>query len=122
MAEHSAPHGAHGGSDPHLVTGPGEHPHPGAREYVIVAVVLAVITSIEVAIYYIEAVAPFLAPILIVLSALKFALVAMFFMHLKFDNRLFSSLFVGGLILAGGLLISLLVLMHTPVNPVAGAH
>ena len=74
------------------------------------------------AIYYIEQIAPLLAPILIVLSALKFALVAMFFMHLKFDNRLFTSLFVGGLILAGGLLISLLVLMHTPVNPVAGAH
>jgi cytochrome c oxidase subunit 4 len=92
--------------------GPGEHAHPGAREYVIVAVVLAIITSIEVAIYYIDFIRPMLAPILLVLSAFKFAAVAMFFMHLKFDNRLFSSLFVGGLILAGVLLISLLALFN----------
>jgi cytochrome c oxidase subunit 4 len=91
---------------------PGEHAHPGAKEYVIVAVVLAIITSIEVAIYYIDVIKPMLAPILLVLSAFKFAAVAMFFMHLKFDNRLFSSLFVGGLILAGALLLSLLALFN----------
>ena len=94
----------------HAPAGAGEHGHPGAREYVIVAVILAVITSIEVVIFYLEVVRPFLAPILLVLSAAKFALVAMFFMHLKFDDRLFSSLFVGGLILAGALLIALVAL------------
>jgi cytochrome c oxidase subunit 4 len=35
-----------------------------------------------------------------VLSATKFALVAMFYMHLRYDARLFSGLFVGGLALA----------------------
>jgi cytochrome c oxidase subunit IV len=89
-----------------------EHGHPGAREYVTVAVVLAIITSIEVAVYYIEAVRPVLAPMLLVLSAIKFAAVVLFFMHLKFDNRLFSSLFVGGLILAGALMIALLALFN----------
>ena len=55
---------------------------------------------------------PLLPPILLTLSAIKFAMVAMFFMHLKFDNRLFSSFFVGGLLLAGGLLIALLALFQ----------
>ncbi len=91
---------------------PGGHAHPGAKEYVIVAVVLAFLTSIEVAIYYIDFVRPWLAHLLIVLSTAKFFLVAAFFMHLKFDNRLFSSLFVGGIILAVALGISLLALFH----------
>ena len=91
---------------------PGGHAHPGAKEYVIVAVVLAFLTSVEVAIYYIEAVRPWLAHLLIILSAAKFFLVAAFFMHLKFDSKLFTSLFVGGIVLAISLGISLLALFH----------
>ena len=91
---------------------PGGHAHPGAKEYVAVAVVLAFLTSIEVAIYYIDYVRPWLAHLLLILSAAKFFLVGAFFMHLKFDNRLFSSLFVGGLILAISLGVSLLALFH----------
>jgi cytochrome c oxidase subunit 4 len=91
---------------------PGEHAHPGAKEYVIVAVVLAFLTSVEVAIYYLDFVRPWLAHLLITLSLVKFFMVASFFMHLKFDNRLFSTLFVGGLILAIVLGISLLALFH----------
>ena len=91
---------------------PGEHAHPGAKEYVIVAVVLAFLTSVEVAIYYLDFVRPFLAHLLIALSLVKFFMVASFFMHLKFDNRLFTSFFVGGLILAIALGISLLALFH----------
>ncbi len=89
-----------------------ERGHPGAREYVIIAVILGVITACEVAVYYMEALGPILAPILLILSATKFALVAMFFMHLKFDSRLFSSLFVSGLLLAAGVMIALLALFH----------
>jgi cytochrome c oxidase subunit IV len=91
---------------------PTEHAHPGAKEYVIVAVVLAFVTSVEVAIYYIDFVRPWLAHILLILSAAKFFMVAAFFMHLKFDNRLFSSLFVGGIILALALGVSLLALFN----------
>jgi cytochrome c oxidase subunit IV len=74
-----------------------EHPHPGAREYITLATILAVITAIEVAVYYIDAMRPMLAPTLIVLSAVKFALVVMFYMHLKFDHPIFTGMFVGGL-------------------------
>ena len=56
--------------------------------------ILTVITAIEVAVFYVPALKPMLVPILLVLSAVKFALVAMFYMHLKFDHKLFSWLFV----------------------------
>ena len=51
-----------------------------------------------------------LVPILLVLSTIKFAMVVMWFMHLKFDNKLFSVLFIGGLVLAGLVLLALLLL------------
>ncbi|MBI2912128.1 MAG: cytochrome C oxidase subunit IV family protein [Chloroflexi bacterium] len=89
-----------------------EHPHPGPAEYVRIAVVLAVITVVEVAIYYIEALSAVLVPILLVLSALKFALVALWFMHLKFDNRLFSAIFTVPLAVAAAVLIALLALFQ----------
>ncbi len=99
------------GADVHV--GPSlEHGHPGAVEYVKVAVVLAAITAAEVAAYYVEAARPVLVPVLLVLSATKFAAVVLWFMHLKFDSRLFSSLFVGGLMLAATILIALLALFH----------
>ncbi len=91
-----------------------EHAHPGAREYVTIAVILAVITSIEVAVYYITALASLLVPILLVLSALKFSLVVLWFMHLKFDSRLFSGFFVGGLLLAIVVVLALIALFSTP--------
>ena len=47
-------------------------------------------------------------PILVILSAGKFALVAMFYMHLKYDAKLFSGFFIGGLILATTVGIALL--------------
>ena len=89
---------------------PGEHPHPGAKEYLAIAVVLTVVTAIEVAVFYIPSMKPVLVPTLLVLSAFKFALVAMFYMHLKFDHRLFSWLFVVPMALAALVIIALLKL------------
>lgn len=74
--------------------------HPGPRQYVIVAVVLAVVTLMEVAIYYIPAIRDFLIPLLLFFALIKFALVALWFMHLRFDSRLFRRLFVTGIVLA----------------------
>ena len=85
-----------------------EHAHPGAKEYLGIAVVLTVITAVEVAVYYVPAMRPMLVPVLLVLSALKFTLVAMFYMHLKFDHRLFSWLFVVPMILMALIVIALL--------------
>ena len=76
-----------------------EH-HPGPRQYVNIAIILAIVTGAEVVIYYISALEDFLVPMLIVLSAVKFVLVVSWFMHLKFDSRIFRRLFVAGLVLA----------------------
>ena len=94
--------------DPHVARE--EHPHPGAKEYLAIAVLLTVITAVEVAVFYLPAMKPMLVPTLLVLSALKFALVAMFYMHLKFDHRLFSWLFVVPMIIAALVILALLKL------------
>ena len=74
--------------------------HPGQDVYILVAVILAVLTAIEVMVYYIDAIRQILIPILIALAAVKFSLVAGWFMHLRFDSAFFTALFLGGLALA----------------------
>ena len=86
----------------------GEHAHPGAKEYLAIAVVLTVITAVEVAVFYVPAMKPVLVPVLLVLSAVKFFLVALFYMHLKFDSRLFSWLFVTPMLVMAVIVIMLL--------------
>ena len=89
---------------------PGEHAHPGAKEYLAIAMVLVVLTAIEVAVFYIPSLKSILVPTLLTLSTVKFALVAMFYMHLKFDHRLFSWLFVVPMIIAALVIVALLKL------------
>ena len=48
------------------------HEHPGERTYIKVAVILAIITIAEVAIYYIEAWTRVLVPTLLIMSVVKF--------------------------------------------------
>lgn len=90
----------------------GEHAHPGSGEYVRIALILGVITSIEVAIYYFDLNKATLISSLIVMSTAKFALVAAFFMHLKFDNKLFTTLFAGGLVMAIAAFIAVLAMFR----------
>ena len=77
------------------------HEHPSDWEYIKVAILLGAITLAEVLVYYIESLGDLLVYILIVLSVFKFAVVVLWFMHLRFDSKLFRRLFVTGLILAG---------------------
>ena len=86
----------------------GRRAHPGPLEYVKIGLILAVITAVEVGIYYVEAIEDALVPILIALSVLKFTLVVMWFMHLKFDSRVFAWLLAGGLVLVSVLLVVVL--------------
>jgi len=88
----------------------GAHPTPGI--YFKVAIILSVITAIEVGIFYIIALGKWIIPILAVLSIAKFALVAMFYMHLKFDHKLFSTMFVAGLALAVVVVFALISLFQ----------
>lgn len=88
----------------------GEQPHPTAATYAKIAVTLVILTALEVAVYYVESIRAYLVPILIILMIVKFALVAMFYMHLKQDSRLFSGLFVFPIIIAVMIIIALLLL------------
>jgi cytochrome c oxidase subunit 4 len=76
-----------------------EH-HPSPRQYVNIGIILAIVTAAEVAIYYIPALEDFLVAFLIAFAVIKFILVASWFMHLRFDSRMFRRLFVTGIILA----------------------
>ena len=62
--------------------------HPSPSRYVAIAGILAVITAIEVWIVYQDYLNDVMIPLLILLSIGKFALVVMYFMHLKFDSKL----------------------------------
>ncbi|HXG36298.1 MAG TPA: cytochrome C oxidase subunit IV family protein [Dehalococcoidia bacterium] len=85
-----------------------EQAHPTPAEYARIGLALSGITAIEVALYYIDMATAALVAMLIVLSGMKFSLVVAWFMHLRFDNRLFSALMVGGLALAFSLFIVVL--------------
>jgi len=95
-------HGAHGPG--------GERGHASVRTYITVAVILAIVTALEFGVIYIRQLTPILVPLLLVMSAAKFALVALFFMHLRYDARTLSTLFVGPLVIAAALGISLITM------------
>lgn len=91
--------------------------HPSPRKYVFIGVVLAIITAIEVAIFYIDLPSGLLVSSLLLLSLAKFGLVVSWFMHLKFDSRLFRFLFVTGLVFAIALFTVVLVVFSTNDGP-----
>jgi cytochrome c oxidase subunit 4 len=88
------------------------HAHPTGATYLKVAVILTLITVIEVWAYYIPVLvaSPWFNPSLIIMSAAKFAIVVLFYMHLKYDHKLFKALFTGPLIIAGATIVALLFL------------
>ena len=117
----------------HAATHAGEHAHPTAGTYIKIAIILFVLTALEVGAYEVARrgepaglaaiVGPTIVPLLVILSAAKFALVAMFYMHLKQDGPLLSGIFVFPIILAVGIalaLIALFAVVHLLVTP--GAH
>jgi len=91
----------------------GEHEHPGGDVYVRVAIVLAIITAVEVVIYYLPPVRGVLIPALIVLSVAKFVAVVGYFMHLKFDSRIFTWMFAAGMAITLSVFIALAAMMFT---------
>lgn len=89
-----------------------EHAHPTWSTYWKVALILLLITIAEVWAYYIPAFVASRAfvPTLLIMSAMKFVIVVMFYMHLKYDHRLFRVLFTGPLLIAALTLLALLFL------------
>jgi cytochrome c oxidase subunit 4 len=87
-----------------------ESPHPQALTYITVAIILTILTAFEIGVFYAPFLQPVLVPLLIVLAIAKFILVAAYYMHLHFDSRVFSVLFIFPLWLAALIVISLSLL------------
>ena len=86
--------------------------HPN---YLAVFIALAVLTGLEILVTQFPLPQ---APILIAMSVIKAALVALFYMHLRFDSRIFSLFFGVGVALGVAMIISFMLLLNTPFgNP-----
>ncbi len=83
--------------------------HPSAKEYVRIAVILFVLTGLEIGASYAGVSSGILIPTLWVLAIVKFALVVLWFMHLRFDDRRYARFFVMGL--SGASVLYLIVLI-----------
>ena len=84
--------------------------HPGPAKYVVIGVILAVITALEVGAFYIDAAKAMVVSILLTLSFAKFVLVVGYFMHLKFDDARFTALFVAPFIGMVSIAVALLAM------------
>jgi cytochrome c oxidase subunit 4 len=87
-----------------------ERGHPTPLTYVKVALTLSAITGIEVGLFYIDMVPALFVACFFILSATKFVMVALFYMHLRYEARLFSTLFFGGVVLALIVVVSVLAI------------
>lgn len=87
-----------------------EHAHPGPVTYIKIAVVLAILTVTEVAVYYIPALSSIIVPLLITLSLAKFVLVIMYYMHLKYDPKLLSGIFLWGMFVAVAIVLAMIAI------------
>jgi len=85
---------------------------PTWKTYRRVAVWLFLITIAEVWAYYIPSFVASKAfvPSLLIMSLAKFLIVIMFYMHLKYDHKLFRALFTGPLLIATATIMILLAL------------
>lgn len=93
--------------------------HAGPGFYWLVGLFLAIVTLLEVWLFAVEGLGGWYIPILLGLSVLKFVGVVAFFMHLRFDHRMFTYVFASSMIV-GTLIFSLLLFLmefgHQPPN------
>ena len=100
MTSHSSTHAA----------GDDSHSEPGrVKLFVIIALILGVITALEIAVLFMPIIDPVRIAMLVVFSLVKFALVIFIFMHLKWDRLFCTLLFLMGLSLASG---TVTILIH----------
>ncbi len=86
--------------------------HPTPAMYWGIALFLAVVTALEVAVPYISALDPVRVPLLLIMGAIKFGTVVAFFMHLRYDKKLYRTLFLFGVIGVIPLFLVVLLTMH----------
>ena len=108
---HDPKHEEHHANVDHAAMGI-EHEHPTWSVYWKVATILTLITVVEVWIYYVPAIVASRAfvPMLLIMSAVKFFIVVAFYMHLRYDHKLFKAIFTGPLIIAVTTIVVLMFL------------
>jgi cytochrome c oxidase subunit IV len=89
--------------------GHARHPHPSAKEYVRIGMILVVLTAIEVWISYSGLPHGLMIALLFFFAFVKFALVVLWFMHLRFDDVRYSRFFIMGFV--GACILFLVVLL-----------
>jgi cytochrome c oxidase subunit 4 len=98
----------------HAATAPAAHAHDHDEGkfhlFVQIAMILAVITGVEIVLIYIPLAKWLVVTSLVVLSLVKFLMVIFWFMHLKFDKAFCTILFFIGLVLAGGTVAALMAI------------
>jgi cytochrome c oxidase subunit IV len=91
-----------------------QHTHPSPTFYVIIGGILVLATAVEYLLYLMEdkweMLPQGIAAILItIVSAFKFVVVVAYYMHLKFDSKIFTGVFVFpailGTLVIGGLYV-----------------
>ena len=87
--------------------------HPTPKMYWALAAALAVITAIEVAIAYADVNRGVLVTVLIVAMLAKFGIVVGFYMHLRYDLKVYRNVFLLGLV--GAFLLFTIVLVISGV-------
>jgi cytochrome c oxidase subunit IV len=96
-----------------------QHAHPvgATRIYWTIGVILILATFVEVSAYFFaETLGGFANPLVMIVSAAKFVLVVMFYMHLKYDSKVFTGVFLFPMALAT-LVIGGLYLLYHVVHP-----
>jgi cytochrome c oxidase subunit IV len=90
------------------------HPVHGTKTYWVIGGYLFVLTALEITTYYVEHLLGWwlAAGIILALSIGKFVLVVMFYMHLKYDSKMFTGVFLFPMALAALVIVSLIVLYH----------
>jgi cytochrome c oxidase subunit IV len=89
-----------------------EAEHPRDALYLKVALALFVLTGMEVYSSYADWLGDAFLPVLLILMTVKFVLVVLFFMHLKFDAKIFGRLFWAGFFLAVTVYCTALATFH----------
>ena len=118
MTEATTDHAATHTDDPSV---PSHDGHPSDWEYIKVALFLAFVTAAEVGLYYVEGLDHRVILLLLcIMMVVKFAVVAMWFMHLRFDSKIFRRLFITGILLAFGVYLIVLTTFHVWTRP--GEH
>jgi cytochrome c oxidase subunit IV len=88
-------------------------PHVGWKQYALIGLILAIVTALEVAAVELDIIpAQVVIPLLLVLTAAKFFLVVLYYMHLKYDDPIFGRVFWAPLFLAVLVVVGMILLFH----------